>query len=150
MNNDENSSLSLTELLEQFNNRPKLIKISDTVLYAYIDFLISDNANQLRGEHSFYCVYQKPLGSTVRYALIHATYLEKNGIKLEDMDRIILEDGKLMQQKLEEAQLECDYFYIMPYFDFVDRTKGSILLNNRILETNDLKEFENQLIKEGK
>ena len=122
----------------RINNEPKLIRVNDEHLDNNIESLIEENSSQLHGEYSFYCVYQKPLGSTERYALIHAFYLESDTLKLEDMDTIILKDGKLMQNKLEEAKLLCDYFYVMPYFDFADKAQGSILLNNRILETNEL------------
>lgn len=124
--------------VSRISNEPKLIRVNDELLDTGIENLILENSNQLHGEYSFYCVYQKPLGSTERYALIHAFYLESDTLKLEDMDKIILEDGKLMHNKLTEAKLACDYLYVMPYFDFADKAQGSILLNNRILETNEL------------
>lgn len=140
---------TLPSIINQLKNRSHLVRVDDTTLYEGIESIIENNSKILRGEYSFYCVYQKTEGNLARYALIHAFYLEADGINQKDMDRIILEDGKIMHQSLLESKLECDYFYVLPYFDYADRSKGSILLNNRILLTNELQQFEDQLVQDG-
>lgn len=160
MNNDEINNISndSEKIARQMprprpvnNNtyeKPKLIRVNDLALEETIENLIEKNANVLRGEYSFYCVYQKTQNQD-KYALIHAFYIESDTVKYENMDRIILEDGKIMHQSLLDAKLECNYFYVLLYFDYADKSKGSVLLNNRILLTNELEEFEAQLVKDG-
>lgn len=105
---------TLPSTIKQLNDKPELIRVDDTILYEAIEHIIENNSSKLRGEYSFYCVYQKTDGSLTRYALIHAFYLEADGINQKDMDRIILEDGKIMHKSLLDAQLACDYFYVLP------------------------------------
>lgn len=109
--------------------------VNDENLSKNIESLIDVHEKQLKGEYSFYCIYEK---GNSKYALIHAFYNEENNIKEEDMPKIISSDGRFMQQKLIESKLAVDYFFVMPYFDFKDKSKGSVLLNNCVLETNKI------------
>lgn len=107
--------------------------VNDENLSKNIESLIDVLKKQLKGEYSFYCIYEK---GDSKYALIHAFYNEKDNLKEEDIPEIIISDGRFMQQKLIESKLAVDYFFIMPYFDFKD--KSSVLLNNCVLETNKI------------
>lgn len=147
---EEAESMTLAELSEHIRKRPKLIHVYEEELVEGIKKIIKESQPQLRGEYQFYCIYQKPLGSTIRYSLIHTFYNESEKVKYENMDRIIFEDGNLIHDKLKESKLECDYFFIMPYFDFLDKSKSGVLLNDRIYETHEREEFEKKLIKDGK
>lgn len=144
---EEAKKMTLSELESHINKRPKLITVNDEYLNENLQKLINESQSELRGEYEIYCIYQKPLGSTVRYALTYAEYVESEELKYEDINRIIFEDGNLIHDKLKAANLECDYFYIMPYFEFIDKNIGSVLFNNSIYLTNEKEEFKKILNK---
>lgn len=134
---EEVEKMDISQLLEALAKEPKVIRIEDDILCKRIKKLIKDNDSVLSGELDFYCVYQKPCGSTIRYALVHGFYYEVDGVTPENIRQVSFEDAKLIHAKLKETDIQLDYFFIMPYYEPVDRSK-SFLANDSIWETNEL------------
>ena len=141
-NNLTQEELKQVKIFTQMNlEKSKLMRVEDTVLNEKVECLIEENRNQLKGDYIFYCLYEE---ENVKYALIYADYVESSTVRYKDMHNVILEDGKFMHGKLKEAKLDCDYFFIVPYFKFTNKEKGNVMINHRACLTNKLEEFEQE------
>jgi hypothetical protein len=87
--------------------------------------LISKFKHDLAAEHETYCLYKDEDGKI--YALIHSFYMEENGVVYEEMDELAKAEGKFLHEEVKKLGLKLDYLWIMPYYDYVDREKGSCL-----------------------
>jgi hypothetical protein len=103
--------------------KSNLEKIDNSELVKALSAIIEANQLNLLGEYDFYTIYRKENKET--YALIYAFYSESNGIFYDEMDEITNKDAKYMHDLISE--LELDYLFIVPYYDYTDREKGSIM-----------------------
>ncbi len=87
----------------------------------------------LQGEYSFYSICLK--GNQV-YGLIHAFYNESSSITEYNVESVVKKDCLYLHQQLKQSTLNLDYFFVMPYFDYLDKKRGSSLyesvLTNKI------------------
>jgi len=104
-------------------SKTDLKRVDDNQLKKTLADLIEANQSKLSGEYELYTIYQKE--NKEKYALIYAFYLEKDGINYEDMDEITKKDALHMHSKI--SGLNLDYLFVVPYYDYTDREKGSVM-----------------------
>lgn len=105
----------------------------DKKLTAEAENLIDRCQTSLHTEYSFYSIYLQ--GSSV-YALVHAFYNESDEIREDNLESIVKKDCQYLQGQLIKSNLNLDYFFVMPYFDYIDKTKGSVLYES--VKTNEI------------
>ncbi len=104
-------------------SKTNLKKVDDLMLEKTLSDLIEANQSQLSGEYDLYTIYRKD--DKENYALIYAFYLEEDGITYDSMDEISQKDAKFIHSKI--AGLNLDYLFVVPYYDYQDREKGSVM-----------------------
>lgn len=118
---------TLEKAIKEFeDNRQKLTSVKDEELTESLQKLISDEQSNLRGEYDLYTIYQ--VEGKERYALIYAFYLEIDGLSYGQMDYIPDSDGKYLHQSLKQSGLALDYLFIVPYYDYIDKKEGSVMM----------------------
>lgn len=128
---DELSKLTedLKEYSRQADERSKKIKTLDH-LRDDAEKFVEMASQDLNGEYSFYTVYENSNDNKIEtYILIHSFYNEKD-VAEDKVEKVMLEDMALLNQKLKETTLPIDYCFVMPYYDYIDG--NSCLFNNLI------------------
>lgn len=108
-------------------NLPIIEVIQDDKTLENLKLLIEKNASLLSGCVLVYDLYKKE--DNLSYALLYVDYDESNEVKENNIISIVKKDAAFLKQMLSKNKnINLDYFFIMPYFNFLSREKGSVLL----------------------
>lgn len=128
-NNKEGSGGLQAAISNYAENKPKLIRISDSKLENEFKSLISKH--KLNGEYDFYCIYEREDG--LRYALIYGFYKEKTKLSEHTFQKYALDDALLIHNELKKSGLNIDYIFVLPYLDLIN---GNSLLFETVVTEN--------------
>lgn len=105
-------------------SKPNLKTVDNPQLKIQLADLIEENQSKLSGEYNLYTIYRKDDKEV--YALIYADYSEKDGIVYENSQSIAEKDARHMHEQTKGLNL--DYLFVVPYYNYVDRSKGSVTI----------------------
>lgn len=133
MNIDTQETYRLTQSYKE--EASKLEPVDNKQLHVNFNALVEKYKMQLKGDYIVHTIYKKTNGDV--YSLIYADYDEAKSIHVDDVATISLQDGKHMHAKLKESGLAIDYLFIVAYYNYIDRIKGSICFNGNSIITKD-------------
>lgn len=113
----------MTIKLTALSNKSKsnLKTLDNPLLKKQLADLIAENQPQLFGEYNLYTIYRKDDKET--YALIYADYSENDGITYENSQSVAEKDARHIHELIKG--LDLDYLFVVAYYNYIDRTKGS-------------------------
>lgn len=134
----EENILFFKEYSLKQKERAKNIKtISEPKFRESLDTLFNSCLSHLHGEYDLYTVYEDSNVTPANvYALVYAEYYEKDFTSEENFLEVLKQDGIYLAKKLKESGHPLHYYFIMPYYNTVN--KESILYNDHIVLTNTL------------
>ena len=113
----------------------KLERVDNKQLHVDFNALVENHKMQIKGDYIVHTIYKKTNGDI--YSLIYADYDEAKSIRVDDVANISLQDGKYMHEKLKASGLAIDYLFIVAYYNYTDRIKGSVCFNGNSIITKD-------------
>lgn len=138
----EKFRIESSQLFEQYRvNQEARAKnyrtITDKDFRDSLDILFESCLSHLHGEYQIYTVYEDSNETPANvYALVYAEYYEKYFTSEENFLEVYKQDAIYLAQKLKESSHPLHYYYIMPYYNFVNG--NSALYNSHIILTNEL------------
>lgn len=105
-------------------NKLVLLSLKDLILTETVSGFIKNNQHMLHGEYDLYTIYEKE--NKQRYALIYAEYEETGQVSEESFEEIVNNDTRYLHQKMKEENIPLNYLFVVAYFNYEQRIKGSI------------------------
>ncbi len=105
-------------------NKPVLLSLKDLILTETVSGFIRNYQHMVRGEYDLYTIYEKE--NKQRYALIYAEYEEAGKVSEETFEEIVNADTHYLHQKMKEEKIPLNYLFVVAYFNYEQRIKGSI------------------------
>lgn len=116
--------LNLNKLYQDARTSSTVTSYNNPPLVEAFKDLVVHNEHNLSANFMPYGLYQNE-GQI--YGLIHVDYLESDGLFHIDIPELSKKEGAYLHEQLKQSCLPIDYLFIMPYYNYIDRTKGSFL-----------------------